>query len=427
MASASSLSLLNPILTHHHKLKTTLATSNLIVPQNPTGSSTKPDPIRPNLSSVWREIQGSGNWEHLVDPLNPLLRSEIIRYGEFVSACYKSFDFDPKSKRYLNCKYGKKSMLSSTGMASSGYEVTKYIYATPDIAVPMQPGACRARWIGYVAVSTDERENFGIGRKDIVVAFRGTVTNTEWIANMMSSLTAARFDPNDPKPDVRVESGFLSLYTSSDSTCRFRQGSCREQLLSEVSRIINNYKTEELSITLAGHSMGSSLALLLGYDIAELGLNRNGAVPVTVYSFGGPRVGNPGFKRRCEELGVKVLRVVNVNDPVTKLPGFLLNEKVARVLGGGSWYGSYCYVHVGVELELDFFTMENPACVHDLDTYIELIKSCPYNKTSRAKDPKGVGVVSKVGELMSRGKKTNTVDMMHAARQVGGLVQSLGF
>ncbi|ONK72413.1 uncharacterized protein A4U43_C04F19180 [Asparagus officinalis] len=204
--------------------------------------------------------------------------------------------------------------------------------------------------------------------------------------------------------------------------------------------------------------MGSSLALLLGYDIPKLGLNRNGAVPVTVYSFRGPRVGNHGFKRRCEELGVKVLRVVNVNNPMTKLPGFY--EKVARVVGGESWYGSYCYVHVGVELELDFFSMENPAelrssdgsycyvhvgveleldffsmenpaCVHDLNTHKELIKSCPYNKT-RAKDLKGVEVVSKVRELMSRGKKTNIVDAwpwswMHAARQVGDLVQSLGF
>ena len=106
--------------------------------------------------------------------------------------------------------------------------------------------------------------------------------------------------------------------------------------------------------------MGSALALLLAYDIAELGLNKRTnkeVVPVSVFSFGGPRVGNSRFKQRCEELGVKVLRVVNVNDPITKMPG---------VFGG--------YEHVGVELALDFFNMQNPSCVHDLETYISLLR-----------------------------------------------------
>nr|CAD1819973.1 unnamed protein product [Ananas comosus var. bracteatus] len=170
----------------------------------------------------------------------------------------------------------------------SGYEVTKYIYATPDISIPTQTGTCCSRWIGYVTVASDDAVR-RLGRRDILVAFRGTVTNTEWIANFMSSLTPARLDPHDPRPDVKVESGFLSLYTSDDSTCKFSGGSCREQLLSELARLIHKYKDEEISITLAGHSMGSSLALLLGYDLAELGLNRDGSnrdIPITVYSFG---------------------------------------------------------------------------------------------------------------------------------------------
>ncbi|KAK4422109.1 Phospholipase A1-Ialpha2, chloroplastic [Sesamum alatum] len=67
------------------------------------------------LASAWREIQGLNNWENLVEPLDPLLRHEIIRYGELVAACYKAFDLDPNSKRYLNCKYGKRSMLREAG------------------------------------------------------------------------------------------------------------------------------------------------------------------------------------------------------------------------------------------------------------------------------------------------------------------------
>ncbi|CAF2096302.1 unnamed protein product, partial [Brassica napus] len=288
------------------------------------------------LSRVWREIQGCNNWQDLIEPLNPLLQKEITRYGNLVSTCYKAFDLNPTSKRYLNCKYGKNTLLRETGIDKpEEYQVTKYIYATPDINInirPIQNEANKgARWVGYVAVSSDDS----------------------------------------------VESGFLSLYTSDESDSRFGLESCRQQLLTEISRLMNKYKGEDMSITLAGHSMGSSLAHLLAYDIAELGLNKKIGerdIPVTVFSFAGPRVGNLKFKKRCEELGVKVLRITNVNDPITKLPGFLFNENF-RVLGGFyelPWSCS-CYAHVGVELTLNFFNVQNMSCVHDLQTYIDLI------------------------------------------------------
>ncbi|KAF2300113.1 hypothetical protein GH714_009088 [Hevea brasiliensis] len=245
-------------------------------------------------------------------------------------------------------------------MGDSGYQVTKYIYATPDVNIPIQNGSACGRWIGYVAVSSDDAVK-RLGRRDIVITFAEQCEGRIW---------------------------FLSLYTSDESDNKFGLESCREQLLSEVSRLLNKYKGEEISISLAGHSMGSSLALLLAYDISELGLNKlnnpSTNIPVTVFSFGGPRVGNAGFKERCEELGVKVLRIVNVNDPITKLPGIFLNENF-RVLGGRyqfPWSCS-CYAHVGVELVLDFFNMQNPSCVHDLEAYISsLLSKCPKRSSS---------------------------------------------
>ncbi|KAK0607998.1 hypothetical protein LWI29_023829 [Acer saccharum] len=382
------------------------------------------------LAHFWREVQGFHNWENLIEPLHPLLQQEIIRYGEFVTACYKAFDLQPTSKRYLNCKYGKKSLLREVGMDNSGYEVTKYIYATPDISIPIQNGDSCGRWIGYVAVSDDDSVR-RLGRRDIVVTFRGTVTNPEWIANLMSSLTPARLDPHDPRPDVKVESGFLSLYTSDESDNKFGLGSCREQLLSEVSRLINKYKGETLSITLAGHSMGSSLAILLAYDISELGLNRStdsSIVPVTVFSYGGPRVGNSGFKKRCEELGVKVLRIVNVNDPITKLPGVVFNENF-RVLMGGRYefpWSCSCYAHIGVELVLDFFNMQNPSCVHDLETYISLLR-CPTNRIDEINNQRdGLDFLSRARDLLSLSAQNfNMIPWRNAAENMMmNLVQS---
>ncbi|XP_020575412.1 galactolipase DONGLE, chloroplastic-like [Phalaenopsis equestris] len=405
--------------TSNQKLSTAVATTSNIslkpasqVPQNPSPSS----------PPTWRAIQGSDNWQNLVHPLHPLLTSEILRYAELVNSCYKAFDLDPSSKRYLNCKHGKSTMLRDVGMPSAGYELTKYIYATPDSNIPTQFGERCSRWIGYVAVSTDEASS-RLGRRDILVSFRGTVTNTEWITNLMSSLTPARLDPNNPRPDVKVESGFLSLYTSEDTTSRFNSGSCRQQLLSEISRILSKYKNEEeVGITLAGHSMGSSLALLLGYDIAELGLNLAGSgteVPITVYSYGGPRVGNSAFKARCEELGVKVLRVANVNDPVTKMPGVFFNEGLEL-----PWISSSsCYAHVGVEVSLDFFKMRNPACVHDLDAYIAWLKSGCKRKVRK----EGDDVFSKVRDYLASQKSDYSwwsALWQNGGRHGGELVQS---
>ncbi|KAK4732999.1 hypothetical protein R3W88_025987 [Solanum pinnatisectum] len=418
----------------------TTSTENIAMDRCCSNSSSSSNTRR--LSSMWREVQGSKNWENLVDPLDSLLRSEIIRYGEFVAACYDAFDLDPNSKRYLNCKYGKRRMLSEVGLGESGYQVTKYIYATPDIinvfpigSNNISIGSSCGKWIGYIAVSNDE-ETKRLGRRDVVVTFRGTVTSPEWIANLMSSLTPARLDPHNPRPQVKVEAGFLSLYTSNEDK-KFGLGSCREQLLSEIGRVVNKYKGEDMSITLAGHSMGSALALLLAYDIAELGVNRDKllnthhhddhTVPVTVFSFGGPRVGNSGFKERCEELGVKVLRITNVNDPITKLPGVFLNENF-RVLGGKyevPWSCS-CYAHVGVEILLDFFKMHNPSCVHDLGTYLSLLK-CP--KRLQVQREEGIDFINKAKEfVISRAQnKLNfnaALQWKNAAMNMVNMVQS---
>ncbi|KAH0925647.1 hypothetical protein HID58_017903 [Brassica napus] len=296
------------------RLVVSSSTSSVLAPHIPTSRVVSPPISRAQapcssaeatvpLSRVWREIQGCNNWQDLIEPLNPLLQKEITRYGNLVSTCYKAFDLNPTSKRYLNCKYGKNTLLRETGIDKpEEYQVTKYIYATPDINInirPIQNEANKgARWVGYVAVSSDDSVK-RLGRRDVVVTFRGTVTNPEWLTNFMSSLAPARLHPHNTRPDV---------------TCEGRV----------------RYKGEDMSITLAGHSMGSSLAHLLAYDIAELGLNKKIGerdIPVTVFSFAGPRVGNLKFKKRCEELGVKIGRVYNGR--VQRLAKFQFPAKIS--------------------------------------------------------------------------------------------------
>nr|GMD14662.1 phospholipase A1-Igamma3, chloroplastic-like [Ipomoea batatas] len=354
-----------------------------------------------NLHEIWAEIQGSNDWEGLLEPMNSHLRREIIRYGEFAQACYDSFDFDPNSKYCGTCKYDGAQFCEKLGMADRGYRISRYLYATSNINLPnfFQNSSVNriwsqhANWMGYVAVATDEAEIRRLGRRDIIIAWRGTVTYLEWIHDLKNILHPTHFRDD---PDIKIESGFFDLYTNSkkDDSCNFCSYSAREQLLAEVNRLIERYKGENLSITVTGHSLGAALALLSAYDISEMKVNvvHQGQgegetsasaikIPVSVFSFAGPRVGNLRFKERCDELGIKVLRIVNVRDKVPTVPGIIANEKfqyqkqLEATLKNFPW----SYAHVGVELALDHShspflkTGTDLGCAHNLEGHLHLV------------------------------------------------------
>lgn len=342
------------------------------------------------LAVCWREIHGENDWAGMLDPMDPLLRSELIRYGEMAQACYDAFDFDPYSIYCGSCKFTPRKFFEELGMLQYGYDVTRYLYATSNINLPNffkqsrwpKVWSKNANWIGYVAVSNDETSKW-LGRRDISIAWRGTVTRLEWIADLMDFLRPISSDKIPcPDPTVKVESGFLDLYTDKDEGCRFCKFSAREQILTEVKRLIDMYPDDELSITITGHSLGSALAMLSGYDIVETGINvlpDTRAVPVCVYSFSGPRVGNVRFKERVEGLGLRVLRVVNVHDVVPKSPGLFFNENVPSMVMKLAEKLPWSYSHIGVELALDHKNSPflkpttDPACAHNLEAYLHLL------------------------------------------------------
>ncbi|GAB4835242.1 Phospholipase A1-Igamma3, chloroplastic [Ancistrocladus abbreviatus] len=344
------------------------------------------------LREVWREIQGWNDWEGLLDPMDSILRLEILRYGELAQACYDSFDFDPHSKYCGSCKYHGQDFFERMEMGQYGYSMCRYVYATSNINLPnfFQKSSLKsiwsphANWMGFVAVTSDEEEVKRLGRRDIVIAWRGTVTYLEWIHDLKNILRPAHFRDN---PNVQIESGFYDLYTTKEEDCKYCSFSAREQLLAEVKRLVERFKGEELSITVTGHSLGAALALLCAYDIAEMRLNvvKEGnsvkKIPITVFSFASPRVGNLRFKERCEELGVKVLRIINVHDKVPTVPGLIANEKFQyQKYLEEKVHFPWSYAHVGTELALDnthspFLRPANSdlGCLHNLETHLHLV------------------------------------------------------
>ncbi|XP_023003979.1 phospholipase A1-IIgamma [Cucurbita maxima] len=300
----------------------------------------------------WRQLIGSNNWEGLLEPLQIELRRYILHYGQMAQATYDTFNTEKASKFAGSSRYSKQDFFAKVGLEKGNpfkYSVTKFLYATSQVKVPdafivrplsREAWSKESNWIGYVAVATDEGAA-ELGRRDIVISWRGTVRSLEWIDDMEFVLTSA---PQifGQSSDVRVHQGWYSIYTSDDRRSPFTKTSVRNQVLSEVKRLVEQYKDEEISIITTGHSLGAAIATLNAVDIVASGLNIPGSrqpkaapIPVTSFVFASPRVGDSDFKRVFSELkDVHVLRVKNAMDVVPNYP----------IIG---------YSDVGEELEID--------------------------------------------------------------------------
>ncbi|KAK8692885.1 hypothetical protein V6N13_070489 [Hibiscus sabdariffa] len=340
---------------------------------------------RNSLGSRWREYHGCNDWSGLLDPLDENLRREVVRYGEFVQAAYHGFHSNPAMST------NGAPLPRHVALPDRSYKVTKSLYATSSVGLPkwvddVAPDlgwmTQRSSWIGYVAVCDDKREIHRMGRRDIVIALRGTATCLEWAENLRAQLVEI---PGSDDPTQRVECGFLSLHKTRGS----HVPSLAESVVEEIKRLMKKYKGENLSITIAGHSLGAALSLLVADEISSCVPD---VPPVAVFSFGGPKVGNKGFVDRLNQKNVKVLRIVNNQDMITKVP-VLPNVSIGSK-SEQEEDNPWTYTHVGTELRVD--TKMSPylkpnvdvACCHDLEAYLHLVdgflsSKCPFRSNAK--------------------------------------------
>ncbi|CAN6457134.1 unnamed protein product [Victoria cruziana] len=338
----------------------------------------------------WQELQGSNNWEGLLEPLHAQLRALIIRCGDFCQATYDSFINDQNSKYCGGSRHGKKSFFQKVAMFPPGsepeYTVHGFLYGTAKLDVPgsfilrsMSDKAWSSdtNWIGYVAVSTDSAARAQC-RREVVVAWRGTTRNLEWvddfiptqgsIADLLHTKEKPRhfFDVFLGKSPPQVMDGWLTIYTSDNPKSPFTKTSVRMQLLTSIKEIVEKYRDEDMSITLVGHSLGASLAILSGFDMVENGLTGRGdrdPIPVAAIVFGSPMVGNREFCERFKKLpNLKVLHIRNEIDLIPRYPG--------KALG---------YEWTGVELMIDtrkssyLKDSKNPSDWHNLQAMLHVV------------------------------------------------------
>ncbi|GJN39695.1 hypothetical protein PR202_gb28830 [Eleusine coracana subsp. coracana] len=346
---------------------------------------------RGDISASWRRLHGSDAWRGLLDPLHPDLRREIVRYGEFVDAAYAAFlarpDASPSSPSSSS------SHLQSL-QVDPAYRVTAPLFATASAGLPAWVAAAapwaaqRTSLVGYVAVCDSPTEIRRMGRRDVVIALRGTCTVLEWAENVRAGLvpatTSSPAHHHDDDDSAKVECGFWNLYKTAAPQSQAR--SLSETVVAEIRRLLDAYKGEQLSITVTGHSLGAALAVLIADELAGLGLAAQ--APVAVFSFGGPRVGDEAFARRVEARGARVLRVVNAHDVVPRFPPSAPSPLIGGLAGLGP------YADVGRELRLDSRASPylrpdaDAACCHDLEAYIHLVDGfvgshCPFRDNAK--------------------------------------------
>lgn len=134
--------------------------------------------------------------------------------------------------------------------------------------------------------------------KTLHITFRGSDSPRDWKTNMMFDKMTIPY--GNTKSPIRVHSGFIKAYKSPGA---------RDVIHRAITCDIK-------AVRISGHSQGAALAILcsvdLEYNFPDLDYE--------VYLFGAPRVGNKAFRDSYNRRLLKVFRVENGNDIVTKVP-----------------------------------------------------------------------------------------------------------
>ncbi|KAI9177779.1 hypothetical protein LWI28_019187 [Acer negundo] len=333
---------------------------------------------------TWPELLGSDNWSGLLDPLDLSLRNFILRCGDFCQVTYDSFDNEPNSKYCGSCRYGKVTLFQRAMLESaSDYQVVSYLYATARVSLPeafllhsqsRESWDRESNWIGYIAVTSDEKSK-SLGRREIYVVWRGTTRNYEWIDILGAELeslepllkkstkqsNSSDGDGDEKEKMPKAMLGWVTIYTTDDPKSPFTKLSARTQLQTKIKELITErYRDEKLSITITGHSLGASLSVLSGFDLVENGITD---IPVSAIVFGCPQVGNKALRQRIESYSnLKILHVRNTIDLIPHYPGELLG-----------------YVYIGTELVIDtrkstsLKESKNPSDWHNLQAMLHVV------------------------------------------------------
>lgn len=226
-------------------------------------------------------------------------------------------------------------IMTSTSLAlPAGYVLLDPIKADPQAAALAMAATAAAQM--SVNGMMQDSDVFGLvawnaAEKSAIVAFRGTLTIWEWIADV--SAVPLPYIPNPEAGLAHI--GFQLLYENVRNSVSDALTRC-----GRVKRII-----------VTGHSLGAAIAVLAAYDIFK---NIEPGVVPEVYVLACPRVGDPVFAATFDKAIPVCGRVENLGDLVPEVP---LEPT---------------YRHVGQAIEVDGgFAILDPKVAHRLTSYLE--------------------------------------------------------
>lgn len=184
----------------------------------------------------------------------------------------------------------------------------------------------------FANVENPKEEVFGFiaeSRDEIIIAFRG-------YASYPADLIAAYDILQVPYPFVKnggkTSRGFTCIYLST-----------RDKLMSELNMLSTS---KRLFVT--GHNYGGALAVLAALDIA---VNTGFENPI-VYTYGGPRVGDPCFVLRFNQTVKNSIRIFNIHDSYPTFPDRVYPPPFTE-------QGLY-YQHAGTKYPISFQLNDTP-------------------------------------------------------------------
>lgn len=145
-------------------------------------------------------------------------------------------------------------------------------------------------------------ERFGFileSSQEIIIAFRGTSSTTDWISDLIASQKKFQYILED----TLTHRGFTDIYSSA-----------RMGIFSALSRL-----SQDKILYITGHSLGAALATLCAIDIAA----NTPYISPNLFTYGSPRVGNPNFADAFKKHVQTSYRFANLLDPVTHAPPFI--------------------------------------------------------------------------------------------------------
>ncbi|THU62581.1 hypothetical protein C4D60_Mb01t06620 [Musa balbisiana] len=335
------------------------------------------------MAKRWRVLQGKDNWKGLLDPLDVDLRRSLVLYGEMAQAVYDGFIRQKKSRFAGAPLYARSNIFQKVALSQGQerlYRVTKFFYATSGVQVPdafiikslsRQAWSKDSNWMGYVAVATDEGAA-QLGRRDVLVAWRGTLLPLEWINDLDFTMVPAPEVLGSSAPLVLKEVGRLIEEYKDEETSQHHHNRTqpRGRILKEVGRLIEEYKDEEDQ----HHHNRTQPRGRNAVDIVANSFNRSSnpsstGCPVTAFVFASPRVGDFEFQKLFS--GTPDLRLLRVRNAPDLVPNYPIIP----------------YVDVGVELAIDTRKSEYLKSPGDLTTWHNL--ECYLHGTAGAQGRRG--------------------------------------